>query len=326
MYPPFDLGSHTRKITTDSDEAQLWFDRGLNWCFGFNQEEGVTCFKKALEFDPHCAMAHWGVAYAAGPFYNFPWCDYSALELEQCTALCFDHVQQALSLSGNISAEEVALVRALTARFQAGHPVAQDKFDRWDDDYAAAMRKAHHQFPQDLDISALFVEGMMTRTPWKLWNVSTDLPAENADTLECLEVLENAMALSASRGQKHPAILHLHIHMLEMSGNPEQALESADALATMCPDAGHINHMPGHIYVLCGQYDKAKTASEKAIRADRMYLQYAGPYNFYTTARCHDFHLMMYTCMFLGQFRPALEAAEEMCATLSPDVVDAKFP
>jgi tetratricopeptide (TPR) repeat protein len=92
----------------------------------------------------------------------------------------------------------------------------------------------------------------------------------------------------------------------------------------MCPDAGHMNHMPGHIYVLCGQYDNAKIASVKAIRADRMYLEYAGPYNFYTTARCHDLHMMMYACMFLGQSRPAMEAAEEMCSTLSADVVDAQ--
>ena len=95
MYPDFDLGQHTRKITTSSKEAQLWFDRGLNWCYGFNQEEGVACFKKALEFDPECAMAHWGVAYAAGPFYNFPWCDFSAEEQVACTRLCFDHVAQA---------------------------------------------------------------------------------------------------------------------------------------------------------------------------------------------------------------------------------------
>ena len=322
MYPDFNLGSHCRSITSLSVEAQTWFDRGLNWCYGFNQEEGVKCFTYALEHDSSCAMAHWGVAYAAGPFYNFPWCDFSKAELEQCTRLGYDHVQQALELLSGTSETETALVRALAFRFQKNHPVSQQEFNRWDDDYANAMRKVYHQFPDDLDIAALFIEAMMTRTPWKLWNVKTNQPADNADTVECLEVLE--MAIEQCRRENlphHLAILHLHIHVLEMSPQPEQALVSADRLGTLCPDAGHINHMPAHIYVLCGQYDKAKAASIKAIKADRMYLEYAGPYNFYTTARCHDLHMMMYTCMFLGQFSPALEASSEMCETLTPDVI-----
>jgi len=106
-----------------------------------------------------------------------------------------------------------------------------------------------------------------------------------------------------------------------MSNEPERAMRSADLLGTLCPDAGHMNHMPGHTYVLCGEYEKAKEASEKAIVADDMYLAYAGPYNFYTTARCHDLHLMMYTCMFLGQYQPAMDAAVKMCETLSEEVL-----
>jgi tetratricopeptide (TPR) repeat protein len=120
---------------------------------------------------------------------------------------------------------------------------------------------------------------------------------------------------------QHPAILHLHIHATEMSNEPERAMRSADILGTLCPDAGHLNHMPGHTYALCGEYEKAKVASEKAIRADNMYVDYAGPFNFYTTARCHDLHLMMYVCMLLGQFEPAMAAANQMCATLSKEVL-----
>ena len=321
----FDLGTHTRLITTSSPETQLWFNRGLNWCFGFNQEEGVTCFQKALDYDPECAMAYWGIAYAAGPFYNMPWCDFSADEATICTKFCHDHVRKAQSLTATASAAEAALIDALAARFQADHPAPQSEYDRWDDAYADAMRAVHGRYPEDLDIIALFAEAMMTRTPWKLWNVQTNQPAEGADTLEAREVLEKAIALTDAQGvPQHPGIVHYHIHVLEMSATPERALASADALGRLCPDAGHLNHMPGHIYVLCGHYEAAKIASEKAIRADRMYLDYAGPHNFYTTSRCHDLHLMMYSCMFLGQFEPAMAAAEEMCATLSRDVLDVK--
>ena len=109
-----------------------------------------------------------------------------------------------------------------------------------------------------------------------------------------------------------------------MSPEPERAMTSADRLGGLCPDAGHIHHMPGHIYVLCGEYEKARIASEHAIAVDREYLAYAGPYNYYTTSRCHDLHLMMHACMMLGQFGPALAAAEEICENLTEDVIDLK--
>ncbi|MGI9371382.1 MAG: tetratricopeptide repeat protein [Hyphomicrobiales bacterium] len=318
----FDLGAHKRAITTSSQEAQHWFNMGLNWCFGFNQEEGLKCFKKVLEFDPDCAMAHWGVAYAAGPFYNFPWCDFSPNEAQCCTKLCHTHSQRALELAGNATPFEKALTQALTARFQKPHPVSQEEFNRWDDDYADAMRKAYRADRSDHDIAALFAEGAMTRTPWKLWDVINDIPMAGADTLEALEACEHSIALSQKQGETpHPAILHLHIHALEMSHEPERAMASADTLNCLCPDVGHMNHMPGHIYVLCGEYEKAKLCSEKAIRADDMYLEYAGPYQFYTTACCHDLHLMMYACMFMGQFEAAKAAADKMCALLSEDVL-----
>ncbi len=270
----FDLGKHTRKVTTHSTEAQLWFERGLNWCFGFNQEEGVKCFQKALEFDPHCAMAHWGIAYGAGPFYNMPWFDFSAEEATHCTQFCFDHIAKARSLLEGATVEEAGLISALSTRFQQPHAVPLTEFSRWDDDYANEMRTLYQQFPDDLDIAALFVEAMMTRTPWRLWDVKSQNPPEGADTLECLDVLETAIERTkATMTSPHPAILHLHIHCLEMSPTPERALKSAHALRTLCPDAGHMNHMPGHIYVLCGLYEDAKIVSEKAIRADRMYLR-----------------------------------------------------
>ena len=318
----FDLGSHTRKVTTESSVSQFWFNAGLNWTYGFNHEEGLACFRKVVEHDPGCAMGYWGIAYAAGPFYNMPWCDFSEQELIECTRLCHEYAGRALELIDRVTPEEAGIISALAARFQKGHPVSQAEFDSWDDAYADAMREVYGRFPGDQDIAALFAEAMMTRTPWQLWDVTTNEPAAGADTLECLEVLERAIAESRSRGESpHPAILHLHIHVLEMSNNPERALESADDLFGLCPEAGHMEHMPAHVYVLCGKYDKAKACSIPAIEADRKYLDHAGPMNFYTTARCHDLHMMMYACMFLGQFEPAFAAAREMCDNVTPQIL-----
>ena len=324
----FDLGSHSMPVSTDLPKAQKLFDMGLNWCFGFNQEAGLECFEEGLLIDPTCAMLHWGAAYAAGPFYNMPWGDFSAAEARECTAFCRRHIDKALALSSldnknTTSRLEAALIHALSMRIQRPVPVTQAEFDSWDDAYANAMRKINQRFANNIDVMALFVEAMMTRTPWRLWDADTNLPSAGADTLEAIDVCKAAIALADARDiEQHPAILHLYIHLLEMSPEPERAMEAADRLRGLCPDAGHIHHMPGHIYVLCGEYEKAKIASEKAIAVDRKYLAYAGPYNYYTTARCHDLHLMIFTCMMLGQFKPALLAAEEICQNLSPDVIN----
>jgi tetratricopeptide (TPR) repeat protein len=172
---------------------------------------------------------------------------------------------------------------------------------------------------------ALLVEALITRTPRRLWDLKTGLPARNADTLEALALCERSMAMTDKAGQRaHLAILHLHIHLMEMSKNPEQALRSADLLSTMAPDAGHMNHMPAHIYAQCGDYEKARVVSERAIRADDLYADYAGSHNFYVTARGHDLHLMMHTCMFLGQYGPALAAADKIRSIMTEDILTMK--
>jgi len=321
----FDLGAHKRTITTSSADAQHWFNMGLNWCYGFNHEEGVACFRKALEFDPDCAMAYWGIAYGSGPFYNRPWRHLGAEEAEACTRLCFDNVAKASSLTAGITDVEKDLIHALAARYPVDHRVTHEEFDTWDSSYADALREVYNKHPDDQDVMALFAEALITRTPWQLWNVKTNEPATGADTLEAVEVCERAIELADRSGQlQHLGVLHIHIHALEMSPTPERAMRSADILGTLCPDTGHMNHMPGHIYVLCGKYAEAKSTSENAIRADRKFLEYAGAFNFYTTARCHDLHLMMYTCMFLGQYAAATAAADEMCETLTEEVLGVK--
>ena len=318
----FELGSHTRTISTGSAEAQRWFNLGLNWCFGFNQEEGLNCFQRALEFDPGCVMAHWGAAYAAGPFYNLAWREFGEQEARAAIELARHHIGLARSFFSGASAIENGLVEALANRFQQPHPVPPDDYARWDDDYAAEMRRLYYRYPDDHDVMALLAEALITRTPRRLWDLKTGEPARASDVVEALGICERSIALANAAGlPQHPAIVHMHIHVVEMSNEPERAMASADVLATLCPDAGHMNHMPGHIYVLCGEYEKAKVVSERALAADDKYAGHAGSINFYITARCHDIHLMMFTCMFLGQFRPALAAADKLRGILTEDVL-----
>jgi tetratricopeptide (TPR) repeat protein len=318
----FDLGTHSMAITTVSPDAQYWFDRGLNWRFGFNKEESVKCFRKALDHDPDCAMAHWGIAYGLGPFYNLTWSEYGEQEANECTKIACDHLIKARTAPQRMRPLELQLIAALAARYQKPHAVSVQEFARWEDDYAASMRRVFYAFPNDHDVMALFVEALLMRTPRRLWDLKTGLPTPDSDIREALSICERSIAISKSAGvDPHPAIVHLHIHALEMSTEPERGMLSADALSTLSPDSGHMNHMPGHIYVLCGQYERAKAASEAAIRANDKFLNYAGPFTFYTVACCHDLHLMMHTCMLMGRYSDSISAADKMCDFLSSEVL-----
>jgi tetratricopeptide (TPR) repeat protein len=323
----FDLGRYTRPVTTSNPQAQIWFDRGLNWIYGFNHEEAVACFRKAAALDPECAMAYWGIAFASGPFYNMPWEMFSTDEADEAVGVCHTAIRQATACSWKATPVEQALIGAVAAKFPRDHVVSAEECRAWDDAYANAMREVHASTPGDPDVIALTAEAMMSRTPWRLWNRRTGEPAEGADTLEAIRVLEDGIQTTEALGQPpHHGILHMYIHAIEMSDHPEMALQAADQLRGLVPDAGHLEHMPGHVYMLCGLYDRTIEVSAKAIAADRKYLAYAGALNFYTTARCHDLHLMMYAGMMSGRFQPATEAADEMIATLTPDLLRMKKP
>ncbi|PDQ17276.1 hypothetical protein CN311_30875 [Mesorhizobium sanjuanii] len=318
----FDLGTYRRPISTCSAETQRWFDIGLNWCYGFNHEEGIKCFERALETDADCPMVHWGIAYAAGPFYNLTWKEHGEAEANRAARRCFQHVQLARANAARASDAERRLIEALACRFPEPHVSAPPKFEQWDDAYAAEMRRVYSSFPDDHDVMALLVEALMMRTVRRLWDLKTGKPAPNSNVLEALEVCERSIRLADEAGAaQHPAIVHLHIHLLEMSTMPQRGMRSADLLGTMCPDAGHMNHMPGHIYVLCGEYEKAQLTSEKAVRANDLYLAYADQPTYYLLGCGHDLHLMMFTCMLLGQYKPALWAADKVRSLVTQDVV-----
>ena len=214
------------------------------------------------------------------------------------------------------------MIEALAYRFQKPNAVSLTEFEQWDNAYAAEMRRVYQSFPDDHDVTALFVEALMMRTVRRLWDLVTGEPAPNSDVVEALQVCERSIRVSDEAGsEQHPAIIHLHIHLLEMSTMPERGMRSADLLGKLCPDAGHMNHMPGHIYVLCGEYEKAKDASERAVRANDLYLAYADAPTYYLLGCCHDLHLMMFTCMFLGQFAPTLWAAEKVRSLVTRNIL-----
>ena len=321
----FDLGSYSRPITTSSPEAQLWFDRGLLWTYGFNHEEAVLCFKQAAKADPKCAMAYWGIAYAMGPNYNKPWEAFDEAETSKTLSEAYDATTRAGTLAGHCTQAERDLIGALHQRYQSAR-VPQD-LPAWVDDFAAAMRAVYLNHVEDADISALFAEALMNRTPWALWDLASGNPAEGADTEEVRQVLERGMERRADTGgPPHPGMLHMYIHLMEMSPFPEQALLACDQLRGLVPDSGHLQHMATHIDVLCGDYLSVVNRNEEAIRADRRYLAARGPFNFYTLYRCHDYHFKAYGAMFLGQYQSAIGAAEELISALPEDLLSVQSP
>ncbi len=176
----YDLGPFGCSVTTTSSEAQSWFDRGLNWCYGYNHGEAVSCFNRALEADPDCAMAHWGVAYALGPNYNMQWHHFDEAGKAQALSGAYDATARALALVDRVTPMERALIEALPARYPQRDPI-EDQVP-WNVDYANAMRKAYQALPDDLEIATIFSEAVMNVTPWQMWDLKTGGIADDAGT------------------------------------------------------------------------------------------------------------------------------------------------
>ncbi len=319
----YDLGGFSRKVSTPVGDAQLWFDRGLNWIYGYNHEEAILCFEKALEAAPDFAMAHWGIAYAIGPNYNKPWHLFDPEDKAHSLAQAVEETAKAQALAGEVTAVEQALIAALPARYPQPEP--EEDQSPWNDAFADAMRKVYLQFPDDLEVRTIFAEAIMNRTPWRMWDLASGTVAEGAGTEEVVEVLESAFA-DFPESWSHPGLLHLYVHLMEMSPFPQRALRQGDQLRELVPDSGHLRHMPTHIDVLCGHYQTVVVDNWKAIGADRKYLQQVGPMNFYSAYRIHNYHFAIYGAMFLGQYRPAIEAAEELIATTPEDLLRLPSP
>ncbi|MGW0337317.1 hypothetical protein ACWD0J_36810 [Streptomyces sp. NPDC003011] len=318
----YDLGTHGRSVTTSSPEAQLWFDRGLVWTYAFHHEEAVVCFEAAAAADPDCAMAHWGIAYASGPNYNKPWEFFDDQELPRTVDRTHAAVELAHEKSADATPVERALIGALRARYPRAEPV--DDCSVWNEPYADSMRAVHALAPDDPDVATLYADALMNLTPWRLWDLRSGEPADGARTLEAKSVLDRALATDA--GRRHPGVLHLYIHLMEMSPAPEAALSVADRLRGLVPDAGHLHHMPSHLEVLCGDYRRVVSDNSAAILADEKVHARAGAMNFYTLYRSHNYHFKIYGAMFLGQCEVALETAAQLEASIPKELLRVESP
>ncbi len=312
----FDLGAYSRPVSA-RPEAQIWFDRGLVWLFAYNHEEAIVCFEKTLDADPACALAHWGIAYAIGPNYNKPWEVFSPEEKAPTLDRAHAEIEAGRAIE-NVSALERMLLEAIVLRYPADPDI--EDYQPFNDAFAEAMRPVYTSHPKDLDVTFVYVEALMNRTPWRLWDFRNGIPNPDASTMDAIHVLENAFDTTPGAWD-HPGLLHMYIHLMEMSPHPERALRQGDRLTTLVPEAGHLVHMASHIDVLCGDYQNVLARNLKAAEVDDRFKAYAGPANFYALYRIHNLHFALYGAMFLGQKAAALDAAERLQREVPDEVV-----
>ncbi|MDN5794369.1 MAG: tetratricopeptide repeat protein [Intrasporangium sp.] len=319
---PYDLGDYARSVTSSSEEARVWVNRGLVWAFGFNHEEAVECFQQAVELDPDCALAYWGIAFALGPNYNKPWEFFAPEEALAVLARARTAAGEALRCAPGAAPVERALIEALVTRYPDGRPI--EDCGAWEVEYAAAMGRAYAAHPDELDVACLYGEALMNLAAWQLWDQRTGRPAEGARTLEAKAVLDKALA--APGGSRHPGLLHMYLHLMEMSGTPEAALPVADLLRGLVPDAGHLQHMPTHIDVLCGDYRRVVDSNSVAIAVDARFVGHRGALNFYALYRAHNLHFKIYGALFLGQEETALQTVAELERAIPEELLHVELP
>ena len=298
------LGSYSRKVTTDSAEAQRYFDQGLGFLHGFNHRAAIRAFQQAAELDPECAMAHWGVALACGPHINSMAVPPSAAEL------AWKELELAEKNAGNTSPVEWALIDALAKRYANPQPEDRSGLDRA---YADAMREVWKKYPEDPDVGALFAEAMMNLRPWDQW---TPEGKPQPGTDEIIATLDAALELNPD----HPLANHLYIHAVEASPNPERAMTAADRLRNLQPGLAHNVHMPSHIDIRTGQWLKAVDTNAKAVDADARYRKVFGPpKGFLNVYIAHNRHMLAFAAMMTGQRDLAMKHIRAMVAEMPAD-------
>ena len=261
-------------------------------------------------------------AFALGPNYNKPWDLFDEEELKSTLAKIKDANAKAIKHEGEATKLEQALIHAIQCRVPEG--LDELAFRACNEAYADAMSSVYRQFPQDLDIASLYADSLMNLSAWDLWDLRTGEPTPGSRSLEAKAVLDAALARGGS--DAHPGILHLYIHLMEMSKTPESALVAADHLRTLTPDAGHLVHMPSHLDILIGDYRRAIASNADACLADEKYVAEHGGDNFYSFYRMHNYHSLIYAAMFAGQFRVAMETVTRMEASLTEPLLRTQSP
>jgi len=298
------IGTHTRKISTSSPEAQRYFDQGVAFVGAFNHAAALRSFQRAAELDPQCAMAWWGVALANGPHINLP-----TVSPENAAA-AVRAIRRAKAGGMKADAVESELVDAMAQRYADPQPADRAPLDLA---YADAMRAVWTKHPHDADAGTWFAEALMDVRPWDQWTLDG---RPQPGTEELIATLKAVLVLDSG----HPQGNHLYIHAVEASSHPEDGLAAADRLTGMAPTLGHMVHMPSHIYVLTGRWSDAIEANENAVAADLSYRKAVHtPYGFYQLYTAHNRHMLAWAAMMSGRSALALSQIRLMVEEIPPD-------
>jgi tetratricopeptide (TPR) repeat protein len=298
------LGNAHHPVSTSNPEAQQFFDQGLRLIYDFNHDEAARSFQRAAELDAKLAIAYWGIAEAVGPNYNDP-------ASEDRFKQAHEAIQKAVDLSSNASPSERAYIQAMAKRFPAD-PKAD--FKQAAEDYHDAMREVSKKYPDDLDAATLFAESGMNLHSWALWHVDG---TPEAGTEEIVATLESVIR----RDPNHLGAIHYYIHATEASPHPERALAGANRLAALAPNAGHIVHMPAHVYIRTGDYDAAVKTNQQAAAVDRAYIKASGAQGIYPMMYySHNLHFIAMCASMNGNYSEAKKNADLLVANVGPHV------
>jgi len=300
------LGDWRHPVSTKNAQAQAFFDQGLRLIYAFNHDEAARSFQRAAEFDPRLAMAYWGIAEAVGPNYNDPASEDRFVQAHQA-------IEKAASLAEDASESDRAYIAALAKRFPAD---PKSDLRAALEEYRDAMREVTKQFPDDLDAATLFAEAGMNLHPWGLWHVDGS-PEEGTE--EIVATLESVIR----REPNHLGAIHYYIHSVEASRSPERALAGANRLAQLAPAAGHVVHMPAHIYIRTGDYEAAVKTNQKAAQADQAYLAASGARGIYSMMYySHNLHFIAMCAAMNGNYAESRRGAQMLAANVGPHVKD----
>ncbi len=296
------LQNNARFVTTTNDEARRYFNQGLNLIYGFNHDMAYWSFQKAVALDPSMAMGYWGMALALGPNINMD-------ITHKSEKVAFNHIQSALELSDRVTDNERDYIKALSNRYTDAENPDLKKLNA---NYYNAMKELKNKYKDDPDASVLYAESAMDINPWRLWTINGEM-AEG--TLDVVETLESVL----KRVPNHLGANHYYIHAIEASKHPEYGLISAERLHKLAPSLGHIMHMPSHIYILVGDYEKASLANEAAIAADLSYIKQYGLDGIYPVHYLsHNYFFLIRSRSMEGKFKNALRAADDLNALYIP--------
>lgn len=304
------LGTRGYEVTTTSPEAQAYFDQGLAWLYAFNHDEAIRSFARAAELDPECAMAWWGIALSEGPNYNDP------MMTDERNDASWGALVEALERIDQTTPRERALIEALSTRYM--EPAPEDRSDL-EQAYADAMAKVWAAYPEDSEIGVLYAEAMMVQRPWKLYSGEGE---PEGDTLHIVATLERVMELDPG----NPGANHLYIHAVEPSKTPDRAIAAADRLCDQVPGAGHLDHMPSHIYVQVGQWNKSVDQNRLAMHADDRYRELSPDQGIQHMYMVHNAHMLAYSAMMVGREADAMRAARAMWSNVPDEVLQSVAP